>query len=149
VRESSGLFGRSCRAADERSVDLATVWLRYDGGIAVFDAVLTGRAGMGGGWGMGERIGAAEGGRQAAPKAKAEKGPFGGSAPPGIFSHWGHVTRPQTEYFWLGVSTPVRDHNIWVGCGPLGSLWGALHRSQRSLMLMLEFGRNSRCDFDH
>ena len=38
----------------------------------------------------------------------------------------------------------MRDHDIWVGCGPLGSLWGALHRSQRSLML--EFGRNSQCD---
>jgi len=63
-----------------QSVDLATVWLYYDGGIAVFDAVSTGR-GMWGGWGMGERIRAAEGGRQAAPKA--EKRPFWESPPPG------------------------------------------------------------------
>jgi len=70
---------RSQPQGRRRSVDLATVWLHYDGGIAVFDAVSTGR-GMGGGWGMGERIGAAEGGRQAAPKA--EKRPFWGSAPP-------------------------------------------------------------------
>ena len=49
----------------------------------MFDAGSTSR-GAGGGWGVGERIGAySEGGRQAAPKA--EKMPFGGSAPTGIF----------------------------------------------------------------
>jgi len=40
-------------------------------------------AGVRGGWGVGERIGASEGGRQAAPKA--ENMPFWGSAPTGIF----------------------------------------------------------------
>jgi len=89
---------RSQPQGRRRSVDLATVWLHYDGGIAVFDAVSTGR-GMEGGWGMGERIGAAEGGRQAAPKA--EKRPFGGSAPPSIFCRWGHVTRPQNIFGWV------------------------------------------------
>ena len=48
---------------------------------------------------MDERIGAAEGGRRAAPKA--EKKPFWGSAPPGIFLRWGHVTRPQNIFGWL------------------------------------------------
>jgi len=64
-------------------LDLATVWLHYDSGITVFDAGSTGR-GMGGGWGVGEciDIGAAEGGRQAAPKA--DKRPFGESAPPPV-----------------------------------------------------------------
>jgi len=81
-----------------RSVDLATVWLHYNGGIAAFDAGSTGR-GTGGGWGVGERIGAAKGGRQAAPKA--ENTPFWGSAPHGIFLYWGHVTRPQTIFGWL------------------------------------------------
>jgi len=70
---------RSQPQGRRRSVDLATVWLHYDGGIAVFDAVSTGR-GMGSRWGMGERIGAAVGGRQVAPKA--EKRPFWGSPPP-------------------------------------------------------------------
>ena len=74
---------RSQPQGRRRSVNLATVWLHYDGGIAVIDAGSTGR-GMGGGWGVGERIGAAEGGRQAAPKA--EKRPFGESAPPGILA---------------------------------------------------------------
>ena len=48
---------------------------------------------------MGERIGAAGGDRQAAPKA--EKQPFGGSAPSGIFCRWGHVTRPHDIIRWL------------------------------------------------
>jgi len=70
---------RSQSQGRRRSVDLATVWLHDDGGIAVFDAGSTGR-GTGGGWGVGERMGATEGGRQAAPKA--EKQPFGGRPPP-------------------------------------------------------------------
>ena len=74
---------RSQSQGRRRSVDLGTVWLHYDGGIAAFDAGSTGRD-TGGGWGVDERIGAAERDRQAAPKA--EKPPFGGSAPPGIFS---------------------------------------------------------------
>ena len=89
---------RSQPQGRRRSVDLGTVWLHYDGGIAIFDAGSTGR-GTGGGWGVGGRIGAAEGGRQAAPKA--EKTLFGGSAPHGIFSRWGHVTRPHTIFGWL------------------------------------------------
>jgi len=49
---------------------------------------------------VGERIGAAEGGRQTAPKA--EKKPFWGSAPPpGIFCRWGHVTGPQNIFGWV------------------------------------------------
>jgi len=48
---------------------------------------------------VGERIGATEGGRQAAPKA--EKQPLGGRPPPGIFSHWGHVTRSHNIIGWL------------------------------------------------
>ena len=89
---------RSQSQGRRRSVDLATVWLHYDGGIAACDAGSTGR-GTGGGWGVDERIGAAEGDRQAAPKA--EKQPFGGSPPPSIFSRWGHVTRPHNIIGWL------------------------------------------------
>ena len=48
---------------------------------------------------MDGRIGAAEGDRQAAPTA--EKQPFWVSAPPGIFSRWGHVTRPHNIIGWL------------------------------------------------
>ena len=48
---------------------------------------------------MGGRIGAAEGGRRAAPKA--EKPLFGGSPPPSIFFHWGHVTRPHNIFSWV------------------------------------------------
>jgi len=62
-------------------VDLATVWLHYNGGIAAFDAGSTG-SGSGGGWGVDERIGAAECFSQAPPKA--EKQPFGGR-PPQVF----------------------------------------------------------------
>ena len=90
---------RSQPQGRRRSVDLATVWLHYDGRIAVFDTVSTGR-GMGGGWGIGERIGAAEGGRQAAPKAR-EKAFLGVGPPPGIFSRWGHVTSPQNIFGWV------------------------------------------------
>jgi len=82
---------RSQSQGRRRSVDLATVWLHYK----AFDAGSTG-SGTGGGWGVGERIGAAKGGRQAAPKA--ENTPFWGSAPHGIFCRWGHVTRPQTIF---------------------------------------------------
>jgi len=89
---------RSQPQGRRRSVDLGTVWLHYDGGIAAFDAGSTGR-GTGGGWGVGERIGAAEGGRQAAPKA--DKKPFWGSPPPGIFFRLGHVTRPQNIFGWV------------------------------------------------
>jgi hypothetical protein len=89
---------RSQPQGRSRSVDLATVWLHYDGGIAVFDAGSTGR-GTGGGWGVDERVGAAEGGRQAAPKA--EKAPFWEWAHPGIFGRWGHVTSPQNIFGWL------------------------------------------------
>jgi len=89
---------RSQSQGRRRSVDLATVWLHYDGGTVTFDAGSTGR-GTGGGWGVDERIGAAEGDRQAAPKA--EKQPFLGPAPPGIFSRWGHVTRPHNIIGWL------------------------------------------------
>jgi len=75
---------RSQPQGRRRSVDLGTVWAHhYDGVIAVFDAGSTGR-GTGGGWGVGERIGAAEGGRQAAPKA--EKTLFGGRPPPVFFA---------------------------------------------------------------
>jgi len=97
---------RSQLQGRRRSVDLGTVWLHYDGGIAAFDAGSTGR-GTEGGWGVGERIGAAEGGRQAAPKA--EKKPFGGSAPPGIFCRLGHVTRPQNI-----LSSKSPEHTGWV-----------------------------------
>jgi len=90
ARELSRLFGRSRRAADEASI-WGTVWLHYVGGIAAFDAGSTGR-GTKGGWGVDGRIGAAEGDRQAAPTV--EKQPFGGSAPPGIFSRRSHVARP-------------------------------------------------------
>ena len=77
-----------------RSVDLATVWLHYDSGITTFDAGSTGR-GTGCGWSVGGRIGAAKGGRKAAPKA--EKKPFWGSPPPGIFSVG--VTCPDPRIF--------------------------------------------------
>jgi len=89
---------RSQSQGHRRSVDLATVWLHYDGGIAAFDAGSTG-SGTGGGWSVDERIGAVEGDRQAAPKA--EKQPFWESPPPGTFSHWGHVTRPHNSIGWL------------------------------------------------
>jgi len=104
-------------AGRRRSVDLATVWLHYDGGIAAFDAGSTGR-GTGCGWGVGGHIGAAERGRRAFPKA--EKTLFGGRPPP-VFFPVG--SRDQTlEYFWLVALTPVRDHGIWAAYGPLGSL---------------------------
>jgi len=45
---------RSQSQGRRRSVDLATVWLHYDGGIAAFDAGSTGRS-TGGGWGVDER----------------------------------------------------------------------------------------------
>jgi len=48
---------------------------------------------------VGERIGAAEGDCQAAPKA--EKQPFLGSAPSGIFCRLGHVTRLHNIIGWL------------------------------------------------
>jgi len=89
---------RSQSQGRRRSVNLGTVWLHYDGGIAAFAAGLTGK-GTKGGWGVDGRIGAAEGDRQAAPTA--EKQHFGGSAPPGIFSRWGHVTRPHNIIGWL------------------------------------------------
>jgi len=109
---------RSQSQGRRRSVDLATVWLHYDGGITAFDAGSTGR-GTGGGWGVSGRIGAAEGGRRAAPKA--EKKPFWGSAPPRYFLPLG--SRDQTpEYFWLVALSPVRDHDMWAAYGPLGSL---------------------------
>ena len=44
-----------------RSVDLVTVWLHYNGGIAACDAGLTDR-GVGGGWGVARR--GCGGGRQ-------------------------------------------------------------------------------------
>ena len=108
---------RSQPQGRRRSIDLGTVWHQHDGGIAVFDAGSTGR-GTGGGWVVGGRIGTAEGGRQAAPKA--EKTLFGGRPPPGIFPLGSRDQTP--EYFWLIVSTPVRGHGIWVAYEPLGSL---------------------------
>jgi hypothetical protein len=90
---------RSQPQGHSRSVDLATVWLHCHGGIAAFDDGSTGR-GTGGGWGVDERVGAAEGGRQAAPKA--EKEPFyWESAPRGILGRWGHVTTPQNMFGWF------------------------------------------------
>ena len=64
---------RSQPQGRRRSVDLGTVWHQYDGGIAIFDAGSTGW-GTGGGWGVSGRIGAAEGGRQAAPKVEKMRG---------------------------------------------------------------------------
>jgi len=73
---------RSQSQGRRRSVDLAAVWLHYDGGITAFDAGSTGR-GTGRSWGVDGRIGAAEGGRRAAPKA--DKKPFWGRPPPVFF----------------------------------------------------------------
>jgi len=67
---------------------------------------------------MGKRIGAAEGDRQAAPKA--EKKPFWGSPPPGTFSHWGHVTRRQNIFCWVFRSLCM-TMTYGLGVGRLGA----------------------------
>ena len=77
---------RSQSQGRRRSVDLATVWLHYDGGIAAFDAGSTGR-GTGGGWGVDNRAHRDCGGRPPGGSQGRET-VLWGVAPPGIFCRW-------------------------------------------------------------
>ena len=116
---------RSLSQGRRRSVDLATVWLHYDCGIAACDAGSTDR-GTGGGWGV---DGASWPRRETARQLPRPRNSLlGGAPPPSMFSRWGHVTRLHNIIGWL-----FRPLCVTMAYGlrmsRLGASEGVLHRS--------------------
>jgi len=93
ARESSGLFGRSRRAADE-----ASIW-RPSGSITTAESRSSTLARLAGVWGVvGAWVGASGLRREAARRLPRPRKRFLGVDPPPVFFRWGHVTRPQNIF---------------------------------------------------